>query len=517
MNAPNVHQLPRAPQAITDLESKVGGAMLNLGLTLSEFEAIGLAKDDFSIELIAKAWAIGRKRAERREPVTAETVGSAGLRGGWFNADQVRQLEVLAGTSTLTIEAFRLAAGDLRTMVRGQRLAASLEAEARTIRSGHWNPGRTAQSLEGLASQLQRDTAPDEDATGDVVELLNTWDTNERAGKSRLLPTRIAVLDAEIGGVPPGLTVIASSPGVGKTAVLDSMIRAQLEADPDLHLGFFGLEDGTSHIARRWMAHDTGMLLREVGWAKRTDAQREASERAAERYHPLLNRLHVYRYDTITGSELVARIAGMKAKYGIAGCYVDNLTEVDTSSGRHQADRFEKEFQAVAELGRRLRNLGLREELPIVLLAHVIGALMAGEIPTPNHLAGGQALARRMRLFFGLWAKGEEIRCTTGKANELGPVGTTVAFARLKTAALIDPAAGEKINLQQERAIERSTKAKEKQLEQEAAADARAERRAAKKAEAAAKAAAAEAAAAPSAQASLIDVPRTEKPDAKAE
>lgn len=513
MNAPNVHQLPRAPQAITELESKVAGAMLNLGLTLSEFEAIGLAREDFSIDLISKAWAIARKRAERREPVTAETVGSAGLRGGWFSGDQVRQLEVLAGTSTLTLEAFRAAADDLRTMVRGARLAASLEAEVRQIRSGQWSPGKTAQYLEGLASQLQRDTAPDEDATGDVVELLNSWDTNEKTGKSRLLPTRIAVLDAEIGGLPPGLTVIASSPGVGKTAVLDSMIRAQLTADPELHLGFFGLEDGTSHVARRWMAHDTGMLLREVGWKQRTAEQRAASELAAERYHPLLSRLHVYRHDTISASELIARIAGMRARYGIAGCYVDNLTEVDVAPGRG-GDKFEKEFQAVAELGRRLRNLGLREELPIGLLAHTIGALLPGEIPTPNHLAGGQALARRMRLFFGLWAKGEEIRCTTGKSNELGPAGTTVAFARLKTAALIDPTAGEKINLQQERAIEKATKAKEKLAEQEAAAELRSARRAAKKAEADAKKAKETQ---PPVQSALLDVPPMEKPNAKGE
>lgn len=506
MNAPNVHQLPRAPQAITELESKVGGAMLNLGLTLSEFEAVGLAREDFSIELVSKAWAIGRKRAERREPVTAETVGSAGLRGGWFSADQVQQLEKLAGTSTLELSEFLLAAADLRTMVRGQRLAAQLEAEVRAIRSGFWNPGKTAQSLEGLASQLQRDTAPDEDATGDVVELLNSWETNEKTGKSRLLPTRIAVLDEEIGGLPPGLTVIASSGGVGKTAVLDSMIRAQLTADPELHLGFFGLEDGTSHVARRWMAHDTGMLLREVGWKQRTAEQKAASELAAERFHPLLSRLHVYRHDTITASELVARAASMRAKYGVAAIYVDNLTEVDVSTGRHFSD---KEHQAIAELGRRLRNFGLREEIAVCLLAHTIGDLRPGEIPTIGDLAGGQALGRRARLFFGLWAKGEEIRCTTDKANELGPKGTTVSFARFKTAALIDPTQGEKINLQQERAIERAVKSKEKLLEQEAVADARAERRAAKKAE---KDAAAAAAATPPAQQTLLDVPTTERP-----
>lgn len=511
MSAPNVVQLPRPAPVQGELEAKVVGAALNLGLGLSEFEALGLAREDFSVELLSRAWAIARRSAEAKKHVSAETVGSAGLNAQWFTAGQCAELEKLANTSPLTLEAFRMVAADLRTTVLRQRFIARLQAEVREAMGGQWSPAHAAQNLEGLASGLLRDTAPDEDASGDVVELLDGWDTNEKAGKSRLLPTRVAVLDAEYGGLPPGLTVFASAPGVGKTALLDSMIRAQLEADPELHLGFFGLEDGTSHVARRWMAADTGMLLRDIGWKQRTAEQRTATEAAAERFHPLLSRLHVYRHDTITASELVARIASMRSKYGIAAAYVDNLTEVDFSQPRErQWQQQEKEHQAVAELGRRLRNYGLRELMPIGLIAHTIGALKLGDIPTPNDLAGGQALGRRVRLFCGLWAKGEEIRCTVSKANELGPSGITVSFARLKTAGLIDPTQGEKINLQAERAIEQREKTKAKALEQEQAAEERRARTAAKKAAAdALKPKATE----PVAQGVLLDVP-AEAPDA---
>lgn len=453
----SAHVLQMVPPRITgtaELEAKVVGAALHLGLDLSAFEVLGLGGDDFSVELHRKAWLIARKRAERREPVSAATVGSAGLRGNWFQPDQARQLEDLADGSMLSRGDLERVASDLRLMVRAQHLAAALEAEVRALRSGAFNPARTAGHLEALASQLQRDTAPDEDASGDVVELLETWETAERTGKSRLLPTRIAALDAEIGGLPPGLTVIASAPGVGKTAILDSMILAQLEADPELHLGFFGLEDGTSHIARRCMAADTGMLLRDIGWKPRTAEQRAASEASAERLHSLLRRLHVYRHDTITPGELVLRCQAMRAKYGVAGIYVDNLTEVDFTGRRRQEDQYE----ALAELGRRLRNFGLRENVPVGLIAHTVGALRPGEIPTINDIAGGQALTRRARLFFGLWAKGDEIRCTTGKANELGPSATTVQFNRLRTAGLIDPTMGEKINLHAEKRAEDAAK-----------------------------------------------------------
>jgi replicative DNA helicase len=459
----DVLQLPRALPQVSELEARVVGAALDLGLLIADFEALGLAGEDFAGELHRKAWLIARKRAERREPVSAETVGSAGLRAKWFTDGQVQALIDLTHSNLLTRETFRHVAEDLRLMVRAGALATALEAQVRALRTGAFNPARTATALEALVDQLQRDTAPDEDASGDVLELQDGWDTAEKTGKSRLLPTRIAILDAEIGGLPPGLTVFASAPGVGKTAVLDSMIRAQLEADPELHLGFFGLEDGTSHIARRWMAADTGMLLREVGWAKRTPEQRDATERSAEAMHPLLRRLHVYRHDTITPSELVARAASMRVRHNVAGIYVDNLTEVDFAN----RGRTEQYHEAIGELGRRLRNFGMREQLPIGLIAHTVGTVRPGEIPTYSDLAGGQALARRARLFFGLWAKGEAIRCTTGKANELGPGGVTVEFARLKMAGLIDPREGAKVNLQAERAAERATKLDEKGAESE--------------------------------------------------
>lgn len=435
------------------------GACLHLGFDLGTFEVIGLASDEFSVDLARKAWAIARRRAERKEPVSAATVASAGIRAQWFTVDEGKELEALADGNTLTRVAALQVASDLRLMVRALMLASSLEAEVRAIRSGQWSPGRTASALESLAHQLQRDTAPDEDASGDVLELADGWEANEKTGKSRLLSTGIAALDAEIGGLPPGLTVIASRSGVGKTAAQDSMMVAQLRADEAMHLGFFGLEDGTAHVTRRHMAAATGMLMREIGWKQRTPEQREASDAASQELFRTLQRLHVYRHDTINAKDLVLRIAAMRHKHGIAAAYVDNLTEVDLStSSRFDRD---KEHQRIAELGRQLRNLGLREQFPIVLISHTVGDIGEGQIPTPEDLAGGQALGRRVRLLLSLWEKGDSLRCTIGKANELAGRGTTIEFARLKTAGLIDPARGEKVNIQAERAADKAAKQRE--------------------------------------------------------
>lgn len=454
-------QLPR-PLPLVELEARVVGAALLLGMSLSDFEALGIAAEDFRHPLHSKAWSIARKKAQHGLIVSGSTVASAGREGRWFSPAEAEEVERLQHLSILSRDEFKQVAADFRLGVQRARTITALEGQLQQLRAGVFNPARSASNLEAIAHQLQRDTAPDEDATGDVIELLYAWDENERTSKSRLLPTRILALDVEYGGLPPGLTVFAAAPGVGKTAVMDSMIRAQLEADPSLHLGFFGLEDGTSHVARRWMAHETGMLLREVGWKERTPEQRRLSGEAAEKFKPLLERLHVYRHDTITAPELVARIASMRARHGIAAAYVDNLTEVDFAAQQRGRNFPDKEHTQVAELGRQLRNFGLREAMPIGLIAHTIGALKAGDIPSPQDIAGGQALGRRVRLFVGMWAKGDAIRATISKANELGPSGVTIEFARFASAGLIDPKNGAKVNLQQERAIESAQKEREK-------------------------------------------------------
>lgn len=496
---------PRTGGHALEAEKRLVAGMLALGVTLADFEAAGVAAEDLQYPLHRKAWQIGRAKAGRRRDVTGLTVANAGRDGNWFSPSEAAAVEQLGDQHPMSRDEWHQLASDFRLQLHRGRTIAALEQQLQQLRTATFNPAKTAAALETTAHMLRRDTAPDEDATGDVVELLADWDENEKTQTSRLLATRLTKLDEEIGGMPWGLTVFAAAPGVGKTAIVDTMIRAQLEADPNIHLGFFGLEDGTSHIARRWMAHDVGMKLREVGWKQRTEEQRTASHSAGEYYKTLLTRLHVYRHDTITPHELVARVASYRRKYGIAAAYVDNLSEVDFKAGRHH--HFEKEHEQQAELGRQLRNCALREHFAIGLITHTIGEIKIGDIPTPQDIAGGQALGRRTRLFCGLWTKGDAIRCTINKANELGPSGVTVEFVRHAEAGLVDPHAGRTVNVQQERAIERREKERERALEREAESEAKKERDAKRK-EAREKAKA-EAEAAKNPQAVLLEVPKS--------
>lgn len=460
MSAEVLH-LPAASQKPSEFEARIIGAALGLGLTDTQAAATGLSPDDMGEGRHREAWRIVRRLAEGRRPVNAMTVYAYGANAKVFTDSDLAWLESLQQSNLLDGSGFSAAVSAYRNLVRGRNLAMALEEQVRHLRTGMFNAAMTASTLLGLANGLARDSAPDEDASGDVMELLNERDEAQRQGeKPTYLPTCIQALDAEVGGFGQYLTIIAADPGVGKSAVIGSIIRAQLERFPELHLGIFGLEDGTAWITRRWMAHASGLLLREVAWKRGTVEQEERLAEAAAKYHALLQRTVRYRHDTITTQAMVHRAYAWKAQRNIGGLYIDNLSEVE-SQGK---GRFDAYWERTAETVREMRNFAIRTKTPTIMLVHTTdeGQRKPGP-PRPSAMAGGQAIFRKARLQLLLWRKGTSLRCTFGKATEAGEAGTTVELERIATAGLISTEGGEKVDLAAEAAIARRKTEEEKE------------------------------------------------------
>jgi replicative DNA helicase len=505
----------RAAKPQAELEELVVGAVLDLPDKLELVEAMGLASADFQNERIGLVWGLAKRMTELRMQVSAVTVCSQGQRVGRLAEADLGWLTQLESRNALTKEQARQVADDLRTQSRARQVRAQLLEQVELIDRGRFSPVRTSGALEAIVHSLATDFAPDETAESDLMAQNVTWEKNLREGKTAYDPTGIRLLDELIGGLPPNVFFIEGRPGVGKNGFLGSMIRAQLMLDAHLpkeqqsRTGLVGLEDGTAWLPMRLTAANVGIPMRAVGSARLTPEQELLRQTSDETLYPLLQRIEVYKQDTITRDQLLHRAMNWVFKKGVRRIFIDNLGEVTHMNAR---DRMEH-WQGVAETVRVMRNFAFRFGVPVGFLVHDTESdARPGQEgpPDPRKMAGGKSAGNRARLVLGIWSKGDTWRATVTKGNTLGPagmMGPTIEFERLPEAGLINPDGGRLVDLRTEAAVDRRER---KANAREEAVDESIRRAELKAKRAAAKAAEKPQAQPPPEQPNLFDTPTTE-------
>lgn len=478
--------LPRSRVLTPVLESKLVGALLDLGLTRVTLIASGINDGDWLDDRCRAAWAILKRLAEKERPISAAVVFSAGKAVRAFAETDLEWLEGLQLANIITLEALPGLLEDLRLGVRARNMAARLETMASALRAGTYDESKLFAGLAEAQGLLLEPTGG-ETATSDLFDLIESWDRNETEKRAVYVPTGIKLLDEMITGFPPSLTLIIGRPGGGKTGTLASMIRAQLYRDSTANIGLFGLEDGSAWLAKRWLALESDMVLREVGWKRRTEEQTARLTEVAANMRVMLDRVHVYRRDRLGARDLVRRAASMIRNQKVSAIYIDNLSEVELGGTF---------WEAGGELNYGLRKLANDTGVPVVALAHINEAQQPGASngpPRASDVRGGRSFDQRARLMLGLWPKGDAWRCTVLKANE-AESGKTIEFDRHKESAMINVDGGRVVNLAQERREASEQATQQKHAAQDRRVAERAAKRAAEKAAtAAAKAAQAQA------------------------
>lgn len=442
------------------LESALLGALLDTGNPAlvdpaSLIDIAGLRPEDLSDVRVRGAWQLAERMAQSRRPLSALTLFAEGKKRKLVGNDSLGWLQGLEASNTLDRAKFAEVATTVRTQSRRSQLAQLLRTQAAELERG----GDLAASAD-LVEAACRDVGglghTHDLGSDDVKELADEWERRLTEGSTTFVPSGLRAVDELIGGWAPNLNIVAGLPSVGKSALLGTAIEQQLLAGRKV--GLFGLEDGTRWLAKRIIARDAGVPVRDVGWKLLTAEQQERYVVAGQRLTTLLGGLVTYRRDTIDAGELCRRIAHWVTALGVQCIYVDHGGEVEHQH-RNQSDDYRL---AVSETYRRLRNLAVRYQIPVVVLAHTTRAsdrpAAWGEEAPPRatDIAESAYIERRARVILGLWTKGGEddsMRVTVLKQTE-GKRGDTVRLDRLTNCALLDPASGTAINLQAERAAE---------------------------------------------------------------
>jgi replicative DNA helicase len=463
--------------AILDAEGPV--LQTSAGLLV---EMTGMRPEDFSDARARVAWRVVARLAARRRPVDALSVYAAGRTTKLFGEDDLAWLQGLQHANSLDRERFSTVVEGIRVQARSKQLETALEEQLRVLRSGSTDIARIAGDLDSTLKEIISAAEPDATGEDDVLEVSNDWDLQESgAAPPTLCPTGLPVFDELLGGWMQNLNIVGGLPSVGKSALLASCIDGQTAAG--LKVGLFGLEDGTKWLARRVIAREMALPVRSVGFAKRTPEQAAQFGDVGARVSAQLRNLVTYRRSGLDVREMLRRAASWVRNRGVQCIWLDHGGELD-----HSAEGTEDQMAyRVARSYTQIRDFAVDYGVPFVVMAHTKRPFDGNEQRPPQmvELSDSSKIEKAARVFVGVWRKysePESMRATIVKATE-GETGVTARIQRWKTAALLNGADWERIDLQKEAAMEARLKREAKEAERAAAAEATKQKRAAAKAQ----------------------------------
>lgn len=178
------------------------------------------------------------------------------------------------------------------------------------------------------------------------------------------LPTGLGGLDRLLGGLEPGLTLLAGPPGVGKTTLALQIAASASVAAPVIFVTF---ENSPANLTLKGIAACAGVNTRDVqrGWA-----DLDALAQGARDWAPVANRLALVEgTGRLTAAQLRALALRGMARHKAETC----LIVVDYLQLWAKAAADLRGFATVRErvetLGASLRELAMRLDAPVLALA----------------------------------------------------------------------------------------------------------------------------------------------------
>jgi hypothetical protein len=434
-------------------------------------EGSGLSAEDFSDLRVRNYWGVALRLAQHRRPVDASTVFMSARASGQVADADFGWLQQLQAHNALDRSRFSSVAESFRQASRGLAAAVRLEAIARDLRARRVSPATIAGNLEGLASTLNAQWAPDHTGAEDLAEIISEW---EFAGQSQsgarplVRQSGVAILDEVMRGWSPTLNLLIGQPSVGKSAIEATCIWNALKAGR--RPGLFGIEDGTRWLTKRVIAMELGIPVADVGVAALNDEQRQFLAQLEPELHERLKNLVTFKFSSIHISELRRRATHWIKNLGVDEIWVDHAGLIE-----HQRERGEELRFALGRSLLYLRQLGERHQVPLNVLMHTSRPDQNDREERPprmSEIAESSYAERHAFKILGLWLRRGELRGTVVK-NKEGKRDVTFTLPRAADAAMVQSVGGEVVDLGKEAAAERGSRDAQREAQKKAQRDAR--------------------------------------------
>ena len=208
------------------------------------------------------------------------------------------------------------------------------------------------------------------------------------------VPTGFADIDAETGGLPPTLVVIAAMPGVGKSAFEASVLR-NMAMRGEL-AAVFCMEDRSEWLSFRFLAHESGVHQFVLRNRPLAHVQNERVRDALRAVEAIGKFILCDDRPMLTPAEVLLS-ARMAIRRGARAIFLDNMTAMRFQRG-HRMDLEMQDFLTAA------RALADENGVPFVVLSHVRRreGLDVDQMPGLTDCSETSAFEKLSRVAYGL-------------------------------------------------------------------------------------------------------------------
>lgn len=349
----------------------------------------GLSSTDFEHPECSRLFSALTILAGERRPLDvvalAKTLGNA-----------VRREVVVAVATSSDFGVLGERARVLRNAVTRRRLVAGLEAALRIARDESASIEQAALEGQKALETARSAQSATRKASADLSGLVDRLEQVQLGNAEPVLPTGIHLLDETIGGLKKTLTVVGALPGVGKSALLASIVRNL--ARRRVKCGVFSLEDEGEWISRRIMSESAGVPLFVLGNKRLHEGQMRRIMDSAGDIHADLEHVLVDDRPGMTAADIVASAREMVVTHGVKAIFVDHLGEIRLN---HSGDRHDL---AIAGALQELRTISKLHKVPVVVFCHVKrrDGLGVADEPKLTDFAFSAAVERMARVALGL-------------------------------------------------------------------------------------------------------------------
>jgi len=270
-----------------------------------------------------------------------------------------------------------------------------------------------------------------ETSEGLMLRYCDEADAAIRNGRTTCIPTGIKALDSEIGGLQSSvLTLVGAYPGVGKSALLATMLWNLARAE--VKTGFFSLEDEKMWVLRRWLSVVTGVPLFNFATFRLSAYEQEQMLDKSQVVYAALSKVVIDDRPGLSPADVVQAAKDMVLNHQCKVIILDHLGEI-------RLERSERYDLDVADALAGLRDVAKRYAVPVVVASHVRRrqGLTIEDAPALTDFANSSAPERMARVALGLSKVPGGIRCTVLKQTN-GPAGAHIGLKMIEHAAMIN-------------------------------------------------------------------------------